>query len=325
MKKIKSFLKSKKYRNVVKPEIKRFLAVVFFTFIYGIGVAWFLEDSVVPMYTGGMPGLAQVLRDLFVKYNIINEISGKTFMSLFIFLSNIPLLLLGWFGVSKKFTLYSLVSVIIQSTVIGFIPDSILGLSNLNHALLASILGGLLIGVGVGGALKYGGSTGGVDIIAQYFSLKKGKSVGFISMIMNLAIAVLGALITGGTQIETSAGVLATISAGVIFSYTMVRIIVTTLATDYIHTSYQYLSVEIITENPRAIVDEVLHRLGRGLTLIKVEGAYSNHEKTMVMVVISNYELESLIEIIKEVDIKAFVMAKPVKNVVGNFKKKRIA
>lgn len=325
MKKIKSFLKSKKYRNIIKPEIKRFLAVVFFTFIYGIGVAWFLEDSVVPMYTGGMPGLAQVLRDLFVKYNIINEISGKTFMSLFIFLSNIPLLLLGWFGVSKKFTLYSLVSVIIQSTVIGFIPDSILGLSNLNHALLASILGGLLIGVGVGGALKYGGSTGGVDIIAQYFSLKKGKSVGFISMIMNLAIAVLGALITGGTQIETSAGVLTTISAGVIFSYTMVRIIVTTLATDYIHTSYQYLSVEIITENPRAIVDEVLHRLGRGLTLIKVEGAYSNHEKTMVMVVISNYELESLIEIIKEVDIKAFVMAKPVKNVVGNFKKKRIA
>src|SRR5690554_2809928 len=88
------------------------------------------------------------------------------------------------------------ISVIIQATVIGFIPVINFGLNNESHALLAAILGGLLIGVGVGGALKYGTSTGGFDIIAQYWSIKKGSSVGFISMVLNVLIAFAGALIT---------------------------------------------------------------------------------------------------------------------------------
>lgn len=322
--KVKEFLKSAKYKQQVKPEIKRFLAVLIFTFIYGIGVAWFLEDSVIPLYTGGMPGIAQVIRDILVQNGTIEEVSGKTLMSIFIIVSNIPLLILGWFGVSKKFTLYSLLSVIVQSTVIGFIPNSILGLSSPTHALLASILGGLLIGIGVGGSLKYGGSTGGIDIIAQYFSLKKGKSVGFISLGLNVLIAIFGAAVSGNKQVMVL-GTPMIFSWGVILSYTIVRIIVTTLATDYVHTSYQYLSVEIITENPKILVNEILTRLGRGVTLSKVEGAYSSLEKTMVMVVISNYELVTMTEIIREIDMKAFVMAKPVKNVIGNFKKKRIA
>ena len=53
-------------------------------------------------------------------------------------------------------------------------------------------MGGLLTGVGVGGALKYGTSTGGLDIIAQYYSLKNGTSVGFISMVLNVVIALAG-------------------------------------------------------------------------------------------------------------------------------------
>lgn len=320
MRRIKEFVKSSHYKERINPEIKRFLAVVFFTMIYGLGVKWFLEESQIPMYTGGIPGIAQVLRDLFVKNNVINSTNGDVFMSIFIIGANIPILILGWFGVSKRFTLYSLVSVVIQSVVIGFIPRLDLGLSNPNHALLASILGGLFIGVGIGGALKNGTSTGGVDILAQYLSFKKGKSVGFISMILNVSIALLGAIITGGKEIN---GV--QIVPGVIFAYTMLRTIVTTLTTDKIHTAYQYLSVEIITENPQGMIDEILHRLHRGVTLSQVEGAYSHHKKTLVMVVVSTYELQTIIEIIRKIDDKAFVVAKPVKGVFGNFTKKRIA
>ncbi|MDY0277066.1 MAG: YitT family protein [Acholeplasma sp.] len=320
MKKINDFLKSPQFKERVLPEIKRFFAVTFFTLIYGIGVVWFLEKSEIPMYTGGMPGLAQVLRDILVKNGSLNNDKGNLFMSIFVLISNVPILLLGWFGVSKKFTLYSLVSVLIQSLVIGFIPDVDLGLSSSSHALLASILGGLFIGVGVGGALKYGTSTGGVDIIAQYLSFKKGKTVGFISLALNFGIALVGALVTGGKIVN---GV--EIIPGLILSYTILRIIVTTIATDKIHTSYQYLSIEIITETPQVIVDEILHKIGRGVTISKVEGAYSHHEKTMVMVVIATYELQMITEIIRDVDDKAFVVAKPVKSVIGNFKKKRIA
>lgn len=323
MNKIKSLLNSPRYREVIRPEIKRFSAVITFTLIYGIGVAWFLEASVIPMYTGGMPGIAQVLRDLIgsEKLGLLPKQYEGLFMSSFILLSNIPLLLLGWFGVSKKFTLYSLVSVIIQSTVIGFIPMIDLGLGQQSHAVVASIIGGLLIGIGTGGSLRYGTSTGGLDILAQYYAFKNGKSVGFLSMAMNVGIALMGGFILGG--MEVSDGTI--IGAGVIVSYTLIRIIISTIVTDKIHTSYNYLSVEIITENPQEMVDEILHRVFRGVTLSKVEGAYSHHEKTQVMVVISSYELEIITELIKRVDPNAFVIAVPVRDVVGNFKRKTIA
>ena len=320
MNKIRAYLKSPKFKENILPEIKRSSAVIFFTFIYGIGVSWFLEQSTVPMYTGGIPGLAQVIRDLFLRLGLISASFENVFMSIIIVLTNIPILLLGWFGVSKRFTIYSLISVLIQAVVIGFLPKLDLGLNQSEHALLAASLGGLLIGVGIGGALKYGTSTGGFDIIAQYFSFKKGVSVGFISMILNVAIALFGAIITGGMVVNGVA-----IGAGVIFSYTMFRTIVTTIATDKIHTAYNHLEIQIITENPRELIDTILHKMGRGVTLSKVEGAYSTHQKTMIMVIISSYELQNIVDLLKEVDPKAFVIAKPVSRIVGNFKRKRIA
>lgn len=315
MKKIKNFMRSPKFKESIFPEIKRLAAVVFFTFIYGIGVAWFLEQSKVPIYTGGIPGIAQVIRDILFKTGIIHD-SGELFMSIFIVLANIPILILGWFGVSKRFTIYSIISVVIQSAVIGLFPVLDMGINGPENALLASMLGGLLIGVGIGGALRYGTSTGGFDIIAQYWSLKKGGSVGFVSMVLNIVIATAGALITGGKD---------GFAGGLIFSYTIVRLILTTIATDKVHTAYQFLSMEIITENPLEIIEQILYKLGRGVTLSKVFGAYSNTEKTKIMVVISYYELQNLIDIIDQVDDKAFVIQRPVKNIHGNFAKKRIA
>lgn len=322
MNKLKTVLKSRKFLEVIKPEVVRIIAVVFFTMIYGVGVAWFLEASAIPMYSSGVPGLSQVARDILGSANlgIISEANEGIFMSVFIIVINIPVIILGWFGVSKKFTMYSVISILIQSFIIGFIPAVDFGLNNVNHSLVAAIIGGLLIGIGTGGALRYGTSTGGLDIVAQYFAFKNGKSVGLISMVMNVGIAITGAIALGGMEVE---GI--TIAAGVIVSYTLVRIIITTIVTDKIHTSYNYLAIEIITENPREMVEEILHRVYRGVTLSKVEGAYSTHEKTLIMVVISSYELQVITELIKRVDSSAFVVAKPVRQVVGNFKRKTIA
>ena len=296
------------------------MAVTVFTIIYGIGVSWFLEASIVPLYTGGIPGIVQLLRDILV--NVFNKNMPDYYLGILIIAFNIPILLLGWFGVSHRFTIYSIISVLIQSFILGFIPQIHLGFDRAEHALVASILGGLLIGIGTGGALRYGTSTGGLDIIAQFVSFKRGKSVGTISMTMNVVIAILGGIMIGGKVVDAN-GV--AITGGVIASYTVIRIIVTTVITDRMHTAYHYLSVNIITVEPKALVSEILDKLYRGVTLLKVEGAYSNHEKTMVYVIISFYELSKLKEIIRELDEHAFVVTSPVKNVFGNFTKKRIA
>ena len=319
MNKMFSWIKSEHFHHHIYPEIERLVAVVVFTIIYGIGVSWFLEASVVPLYTGGIPGVAQLVRDaMFVWFNID---VGDGFLGIFVIVMNIPILLIGWFGISRKFTIHSLISVLLQALIIGWLPRVNFGLNSVEHVLAASVLGGLLIGIGAGGALKYGTSTGGLDIIAQYYSLKKGKTVGFISMAMNVTIAILGGFIVGGK--ETTTGVV--ITGGVIASYTVIRIIISTIITDKVHTSYQFLSVDIITVVPQSLVDEILVKVYRGVTLMRVEGAYSRHEKTQIFVVISADELHTRLRLVKEVDPHAFIVTRPVRNVFGNFQRKTIA
>ncbi|MDY0074843.1 MAG: YitT family protein [Acholeplasmataceae bacterium] len=319
MNKLQTFFKSDTMKLKVMPEVYRLIAVVISTIVYGIGVAWFLEASVVPLYTGGIPGVGQLVRDsIFVWFGLD---LGPHFLGIFIIVLNIPILLLGWFGVSHRFTIHSIISIVLQAFILSWLPVVNMGLTERGDAFAAAVLGGLLIGVGGGAALRFGTSTGGLDIVAQYYSLKKGKSVGFISMVMNLAIAILGGLIVGG-KMGPSGEI---ITGGVIASYTVIRIIVTTILTDRMHTSYQFLSVDIITNTPQILVDEILHKVYRGVTLMRVEGAYSHHEKTLIYVVISSYELHTLLSLVKSVDPDAFVVTRPVKNVFGNFKRKTIA
>jgi uncharacterized membrane-anchored protein YitT (DUF2179 family) len=319
MNNIKTFFQSDQMKQHVLPEVERLISVILSTIVYGIGVSWFLEASVVPLYTGGIPGLGQLVRDAFFVWFGIDF--GPHFLGIFIIVLNIPILLLGWFGVSHRFTIHSIISIVLQAFILSWLPVINMGLTDRSDAFAAAVLGGLLIGIGGGAALRFGTSTGGLDIIAQYVSLRKGKSVGFISMIMNVAIAIAGGLIVGG-KLGPSGEI---ISGGVIASYTVIRIIVTTILTDRMHTSYQFLSVDIITSVPQALVDEILHKVYRGVTLMRVEGAYSHHEKTLIYVVISSYELHALVGLVKSVDPNAFIVTRPVKNVFGNFKRKTIA
>ncbi|HRX44834.1 MAG TPA: YitT family protein [Acholeplasmataceae bacterium] len=319
MNNIKTFFQSDQMKQHVLPEVERLIAVILSTIVYGIGVSWFLEASVVPLYTGGIPGLGQLVRDAFFVWFGIDF--GPHFLGVFIIVLNIPILLLGWFGVSHRFTIHSIISILLQAFILSWLPVINMGLNERGDAFAAAVLGGLLIGIGGGAALRFGTSTGGLDIIAQFVSLRKGKSVGFISMIMNVAIAIAGGLIVGG-KLGPSGEI---ISGGVIASYTVIRIIVTTILTDRMHTSYQFLSVDIITSVPQALVDEILHKVYRGVTLMRVEGAYSHHEKTLIYVVISSYELHALVGLVKSVDPNAFIVTRPVKNVFGNFKRKTIA
>lgn len=319
MTKLKALFQSETFLKKIYPEMKRVAAVVVFTIIYGVGVAWFLEASVVPLYTGGVPGLAQIVRDFF--YVIFDKDLGPNFLGLFVIIANIPILVLGWFGVSHRFTIYSIISILIQAFILGWLPHVDVGLDAVEHAFTSAVLGGLLIGIGAGGALRYGTSTGGFDIIAQYLSFKRGKSVGFFSMTMNIVIAIAGGFIVGG-KLGPGGHVIA---GGVIISYTVIRIIVSTILTDRMHTAYQFLSVDIITATPQALVDGILHKVYRGVTLMRVQGAYSHHEKTLIYVVISSYELHALIALVREIDPNAFMVTKPTNHVFGNFRRKTIA
>ena len=299
-------------------EWKRIFAVIIFTLIYAVGVVWFVEASKVPLYSGGVLGISQLIRDFL--YISFGQVTTGSFLALINFILNIPILVLGWIGVSHRFTVYTLISVFFQTVFLSLIPSLDFGLGGVEHVFAASSLGGLLIGIGAGGALRYGASTGGIDIIAQYISIKSGQSVAFISLFVNITVTLLGALLLGGQTLPSGEIVL----GGVIFSYTVVRILASTIGLDIVHTSYQHIAVQIISNEYESISDKIIHIIHRGATLLEAQGAYSKTSKKMIYVVISRYELETLIKIVKSIDDKAFIVSTPVRGVYGNFTRKII-
>lgn len=348
-KNLKEKWKNPKFRKVVKSDLIKLVATIVFTFIYGIGMNWFLLSSSVPLYSGGVPGFSQLLVDIFEVSGVVIP-SKNIILGVLVFALNIPIILLGWFKVSKRFTIFSLISVIIQSTALSFLPspDAI----NSLDPLLNSIIGGTFVGIGIGGTLRYGSSTGGFDIFGQYLAHKTGKSVGFISTAINVAITIIGSFVLSfgvGTTIEFVSGakVFRIISEKpieisgfeniviqknligaeygfAVFSYTSIRLLITMVVTDRLHTIYNFMEVNIISDKPIEISEVLINELGRGVTLFDIRGGYGYNEKQMIYLIIFAHEVQNLKDVLKEHDPSAFVVFKNISSVVGNFKKKTL-
>ena len=289
------------------------------TIIYCLGVMWFLQPA--NLYSGGVTGIAQLISNVSEKYfNFPIEIG------LIVFLINIPILIFGWKKVSKRFVICSVISIVLQTILMNEIlpvvdfgintgVNPITGVNVGNGTgeldlLLLSFIGGFVSGVGSSLALRYGTSTGGVDILAQAISFKKNVSIGFMSLVVNVIIAILGAVVFGNPAIAF---------------YTIVRIIVQSVVTDKVHTAYNYLKVEIVTTKAEEVSQLLLSDIGRGITIVSAMGAYTHAEKSILEIIISSYEMHRVIEDAKRIDPGVFVTVSPVKRVVGNFKRKTIA
>ncbi len=335
-------------KNKVLPEANRLFMAVFFTFIYGIGLAWFLEASYVRMYTGGVPGIGQLIVDFLhhvAKVNL-NQENAKTVLSLFIIVANIPILLLGWFKVSKTFAFYSTVSIVLQATCVKFLQIDLLKTTS---PLILAIAGGIFIGVGTGGTLKYGGSTGGLDIIGQVLALNKGKmSVGKISTIMNLTIISLGCFFAMFADpsnsvikafVENIGGPDGKILKGIgqlkdkpqmlyalyVFIFTSIRLLISMVVMDKIHNSYNLIEALIVTTKETELAQTLIKELKHGVTLVDAKGGYSFQDKSVLLTVVYQFEEQKLIDLIFKIDPKAFITFKHISSFKGRFRIKALA
>lgn len=317
--KMKKNILNKPLSDSWKKNIICVVMVTISTIIYCMGVMWFLEPAC--LYSGGVTGIAQLLS------NFCNIVTGKPLnLGLIILLINIPILIYGWKKVSKRFVVCSLISIILQTLLMNeFLPVLDLGINTgvnpitnitvegsgtMMDLLLLSIMGGFVCGVGSSLALRYGTSTGGVDILAQAISFKKNISIGFMSLVVNVIIALLGAVVFGNPAVAF---------------YTIIRIIIQSVVTDKIHTAYNFLKIEIITTRPEEISQKLIQDIGRGITIVAGMGAYTHTEKSILETIVSSYEVHRVIDDAKKIDPGVFITVSPIKSVVGNFKRKTIA
>ncbi len=274
----------KKYFNV-----KKLLLLLGGGLSFSIAVNYFIIP--VDLYTGGLTGLLLIFNTL---------IGNKIDFALLYLLANIPLLLLSWFKLGKRFTFYTVFNVLSFSFFTAILPD-IKQISD--DRLIMALFGGGFSGVGVVLSLLAGGSGGGIDILALYYSERTGKPLGQFALLINVIVLSLTAILF---NLE-------------IALYTMIGSYVTSIVIDKFHTRYRKLTVTVNTSNPDEFIEEFKMKSTRGLTIIPAKGAYTMQDRKLLYVVITSYELTPFLELVKKHDENAFVNITKSERVFGNF------
>lgn len=234
---------------------------------------------------------------------ILNHIFGLK-MSYFIVILNIPFLILGWKLLGKIFAFkatYAMVIFSIFLVVFEEMPEVT------EDPLLATVYGGLFLGLGVGLIMKSGGCVDGVDTVSLLLSKKTQFSTGQIILFFNLIIYSCAGLIFGPDRAL----------------YSLLTYFITSKVIDVVETGFeQAKAVMIITENGERIADTIYRHLGRTVTLLEGEGLISG-KKIVLYCVVTRLELSELKRIVKEDDGSAFVTISDVSEIVGTHIKKK--
>ncbi|MBO0962064.1 YitT family protein [Neobacillus sp. MM2021_6] len=283
------------HRRLTKRKIfQRILLITIGAILMSVGLEIFLVPNNV--IDGGITGISIML----------SYLTGWK-LGIFLFILNIPFFFIGYKQIGKTFalsTLYGIIILSIGTTLLHPVP------AFTQDILLATVFGGIVLGIGVGLVIRYGGSLDGTEILAILFNNKLPFSVGEIIMFFNLFI--LGC-------------------AGFVFSwdramYSLIAYFVAYKTIDVTITGLdESKSVWIISDNARQIGDAIMNRLGRGVTYINGEGAYSGDDKKVIFCVINRLEEAKLKEIVTESDDSAFLAVADIAEVRGGrFKKKDI-
>jgi len=214
------------------------------------------------------------------------------------FLLNVPLFIIGWKYVGRRFFLYSLAGMVIFSLAIRWVHFPIA----VEDRILSSLLAGIISGCGAGIILRSLGSAGGLDILSvimlQKFSFRLGStSLGFNSLL----------LIAGGFLFSVE-----------IALYTLIYVFVTSRIIDLVVTGLsQRKAVILISSRWDELSKEILHNIHRGVTLLEGHGGYSGKEERVIYTVVTFQELPRLKDAIKRLDPQAFMVVSDTLEVMG--------
>ncbi|GKW47248.1 YitT family protein [Planococcus sp. NCCP-2050] len=240
--------------------------------------------------SGGVTGIAMI-------FSLMLPINA----GIWLFVLNIPILILGWMKLGKMFIINSIYSVAVTSISMLYIPV----MKVTEDVLLSSVFGGVLVGIGVGFIIRAYGSTGGFDVIGLLLTMKRDIPLGFMVFGLNsLVVFVSGFIFTWELAM-----------------YTMASIYITGLVVDRIHTRHIKLNMQVVTSKGDEVKKQLLENLYRGITVTEGEGAYSGNKVKILHSVITRYELAYVRPLIKEVDPDAFVSISETMEVMGNFRR----
>ncbi|MGJ7919734.1 YitT family protein [Neobacillus sp. LXY-4] len=275
-----------------RKKIFRAIAITLGAILMATGLEIFLVPNHV--IDGGITGISIML----------SHITGLE-LGIFLFLLNLPFVYLGFKQMGKTFAISSIYGIIVLSiftTLFHPIP------AFTDDILLATVFGGMILGVGVGLVIRNSGALDGTEILSILINKKVPFSVGEIIMFINVFI--LG-------------------SAGFVFGwdramYSLLAYVIATKAIDTVVAGLEESkSVWIISDEAERIGETVNARLGRGVTYLQGEGAFTGDNKKVIFSIITRLEESKLKTIVEEIDPTAFLAIADITEVRGGRFKKR--
>ncbi|MED4229308.1 YitT family protein [Neobacillus cucumis] len=285
--------------KIHKPNKLKFILRGLMVIIGGFIAAYGLETVLIPnnVSDGGVTGLSIVGSELF-----------DLPLGVLIAIINLPFIWLGYQQIGKSFAFFSIIGIVslaVGTSLLHHTPAIIEG-----DTLLITVVGGIIIGFGMGLALRNGGALDGIDMLAVLLSRKLPFGTSDLILFLNIFVFIFVSIVFGLQG--------AILSAIAYF-----------IASKVIHIVEEGLSgsktFQIITTHPEIMVETIRDRLGRSATYKEAYGGFSHEKFKEITCVINRLEETKLKEIINEMDPKAFVTVYDVAEVKGgNFRKHNI-
>lgn len=282
---------------------KRFLSL-------SSNVAWnlFLITAGVTLFSIGVKMVAQphgfISGGIFGTGMLLFYATGKFSSSIWYFLLNIPLFILGWRMLSRRFILYSCYGFLATTLISQFITGDL----GINDHMLAAVATGMLCGAGTGVVLRSLGSDGGLTIVAIILHNKYSLRVGQVTFAYNLVVFAFSLAIMDPDRLM----------------YSIIIVFINGSIMDYFMSMFNHRKMAlIITDKYSEVAKAIMERLRRGVTALSGKGVYTGRDKTVLLTVVHNYQLKRLEELVFTLDPNAFVIIESTFNVLGTGFSKR--
>ena len=283
-------------------QINRYLGALAGAVVYALGINLFIVP--VSLYSGGIMGFAQVIRTVLVEY-LHAPFQNFDVAGVIYYLINAPILLLSMKRIGRRFFVKTVMCVTIVTVLLSVIPIPAQPILP-DDTLACCVIGGIICGLGMGLALKCGGSLGGTDIVGMMLiKWRRDFRVGRVNMIVNVVLYGICLFLFNVPTVV----------------YSLIYAFVSGFAIDKVHAQTINVEVRVTTKKKdEELEKEIFTELDRGVTKWEAVGAYTEEPVHVLYILASKYELSQLKNIVYKHDPHAFVVIDEGVSVVGNYK-----
>ena len=275
-----------------KSDVKRLVTICVAALIAAFNIRVFVNPA--GLFPAGLSGLALMLQSVFAKYLNINLSYGL----LNILLNAIPV----WVGfryIGKKFTVLSVIYIVLTSVLTDVLPD----ITMTDNVLLLTVYGSIVGGIAASMTLNADATSGGADFISIFYAERGAMNLFTVIFRCNLVMLVLSGLLFSWERAMYS----------IIYQYICSQVV------GQLYGRYKKQTLFIVTRKPREVYEIIRDTTHHAATLFRGEGLYANEERCMLYSVVSRDEAAEVIRRVKEADDHAFVNSLQTHALAGAF------